>query len=232
RRLRGAGCGARRSRPGHPRGRLAGAAPFSRGRLVAVVRAAHRAQPRPLACLAPRETAARGTGAGGSRRSAARSRRAGSGEPACRAILSPPAHPASRPARGARPGARGPSARGDRRDHGHHPRERRGPPRPRSRSAAPFHRKRGGRVSDAEWNSWQSTWTGAAGPLPDVRARARKEVRLHRLANVAFFLLVAIALACLVPVFADRSSAVHMIGWIIIAFCAAMSIGYLAIQRG
>jgi hypothetical protein len=87
-------------------------------------------------------------------------------------------------------------------------------------------------MTDAEWDAWQSSWNGATGPLPDVRARARKEVRLHRLANVAFFLLIAIALAACVPVFADKSSAVHTIGWVIIAFCAAMSIGYVAIQRG
>src|SRR5260370_11584529 len=87
-------------------------------------------------------------------------------------------------------------------------------------------------MTDAEWNSWQSGWTGATGPLPDVRAREQKEVRLHRLAKVAFFILIAIALAALVPVFDDRSPAVHFIGWTIIAFCAAMSIGYLSIQRG
>jgi hypothetical protein len=87
-------------------------------------------------------------------------------------------------------------------------------------------------VTDAEWNSWQSSWRGATGPLPDVRARTEKEVRLHRLANVAFFLLVAIALAAAISVFADSSAAVRRIGWIIIAFCAAISIGYLSIQRG
>jgi hypothetical protein len=87
-------------------------------------------------------------------------------------------------------------------------------------------------MTDAEWDSWQSSWTGATGPLPDVRARARREVRLHRLANVAFFLLVAIGLAGSIPAFADRSGAVRMIGCTIIAFCGAMSIGYVAIQRG
>jgi hypothetical protein len=86
-------------------------------------------------------------------------------------------------------------------------------------------------MTDAEWSSWQSTWTGATGPLPDVRARARREVRLHRLANVAFFLLVAIALAASGATFTDPSNAVRAIGWIIIAFVAAMSIGYLSIQR-
>lgn len=86
-------------------------------------------------------------------------------------------------------------------------------------------------MTDAEWSSWQSTWTGATGPLPDVRARAQREVRLHRLANVAFFLLVAIALTASRATFTDPSSAVRTIGWIVITFLAAMSIGYLSIQR-
>lgn len=87
-------------------------------------------------------------------------------------------------------------------------------------------------MSDAEWDSWQSSWKGAAGPLPDVRSRARREARLHRLANAGFFVLVAIALSALFPVYRDRSAAVHAVGWIILAFFGAMSIGYLAIQRG
>jgi hypothetical protein len=87
-------------------------------------------------------------------------------------------------------------------------------------------------VTDAEWNAWQSSWKGATGPLPDVRARALKEVRLHRLANAAFFLLVAVALAAGIPVFLDSASAVRRIGWMVLAFCAAMSIGYVSIQRG
>ncbi len=85
---------------------------------------------------------------------------------------------------------------------------------------------------DAEWESWESKWKGAAGPLPDVRARARSEARLQRLAAVAFFGLIAVALAALVPVFRDPSPAVHRIGWIIVAFCAVMSIGHVFIQRG
>jgi hypothetical protein len=86
-------------------------------------------------------------------------------------------------------------------------------------------------MTDAEWSSWKSTWTGATGPLPDVRARAQREVRLHRLANVAFFLLVVIALSASGTTFTDPSSAVRTIGWIVIAFSAAMSIGYFSIQR-
>jgi threonine/homoserine/homoserine lactone efflux protein len=87
-------------------------------------------------------------------------------------------------------------------------------------------------MTDPEWSAWQSTWAGATGPLPDVRARAQREVRLHQLANVAFFLLVAIALCAAGTTFADPSMAVRAIGYIVIAFIAAMSIGYLSIQRG
>ncbi len=87
-------------------------------------------------------------------------------------------------------------------------------------------------MTDVEWKSWQSTWAGATGPLPDVRARAQREVRLHRLASVVFFLLVAIAVAASSVPFTDRSSAVRSIGWIFIAFIAAMSIGYFFIRRG
>jgi len=48
-------------------------------------------------------------------------------------------------------------------------------------------------MTDVEWKSWRAAWAGATGPLPDVRARALREVRLHRLASVVFFVLVAIA---------------------------------------
>ena len=54
-------------------------------------------------------------------------------------------------------------------------------------------------MTDAEWTSWQSSWTGASGPLPDVRARTRKEVRVHRLANLTFFVLIAGTLALALP---------------------------------
>ena len=87
-------------------------------------------------------------------------------------------------------------------------------------------------MSDAEWNAWQSRWSGATGPLPDVRARARRESRLHRLARVAFFALVAVGLAATIPAFADPVAAVHEVGWMIAAFCGAMAIGYLWLQRG
>jgi hypothetical protein len=85
---------------------------------------------------------------------------------------------------------------------------------------------------DGEWDAWQSSWTSAAGPLPDIRARARREATLHRLSTAAFFVLVAIGVLGSIPAFADSSRAVQAVGWAIVTFCAAMSIGYVAIQRG
>jgi hypothetical protein len=87
-------------------------------------------------------------------------------------------------------------------------------------------------MSDAEWDAWQAHWTGAAGPLPDVRARARREARAHRLAAVAFFALVATALAGSQQAFAAPEPEVHAIGWMIVAFAAAMGLGYAWIRRG
>jgi hypothetical protein len=88
-------------------------------------------------------------------------------------------------------------------------------------------------MTDAEWTSWQSSWTGATGPLPDVRARTRKEVRLHRSANVAFFALIGATLALALPtIVAAPEPEVKWIGVLVVAFFAAMSIGYLLIQRG
>ena len=87
-------------------------------------------------------------------------------------------------------------------------------------------------MSDTEWSAWQATWSGAAGPLPDVRARAQREVRLHRRARIAFFVLVAVGLAGSVPAFTDSQPEVHAIGWMILAFCGAMGLGYGLLQRG
>ncbi len=87
-------------------------------------------------------------------------------------------------------------------------------------------------MTDAEWDAWQSSWRGATGPLPDVRARARKEARSQRLAGAAFFILVAATLPAAIPAFRDPSPAVHAIGWTILAFFAAMSLGYLWVRRG
>ena len=88
-------------------------------------------------------------------------------------------------------------------------------------------------MTDPEWNSWQSSWAGATGPLPDVRARARKEVRLHRFANLSFFALVAGTLALALPsVAAAPEPEVKWIGVVMVAFFAVTSIGYVLIQRG
>lgn len=85
---------------------------------------------------------------------------------------------------------------------------------------------------DAEWNDWQSRWTGAAGPLPDVRDRARREIRAHRFASLAFFALVGVILASWVYTLSIHEPAVGAIRWMILAFAAAMSIGYLLSRRG
>lgn len=86
-------------------------------------------------------------------------------------------------------------------------------------------------MTDAEWNAWQSSWTGATGPLPDVRARARKELRSHRFANAAFLVLVAITLACWVYTLGDHSPGLPAVRVMILVFLAAMSIGYLVSKR-
>ena len=88
-------------------------------------------------------------------------------------------------------------------------------------------------MTDAEWNSWQSSWTGATGPLPDVRARARREVRAHRAAQVAFFALIIGTLALALPSMARAPEPeVKWIAVLCIAFFAIMGVGYFVIQRG
>jgi hypothetical protein len=88
-------------------------------------------------------------------------------------------------------------------------------------------------MTDDEWTSWQSSWTGASGPLPDVRARVRQQARLHRFANVAFFVLVVGTLAIALPNLAIAPEPeVKWIGVLVVVFFASMSIGYLLIQRG
>ena len=87
-------------------------------------------------------------------------------------------------------------------------------------------------MTDAEWSSWQANWAGATGPLPDVRARAAKEARSQRIGRIAFFLLCGVTLVSAIPAFQDREPVVHVIGWMVLAFFAAMLIGYLASHRG
>jgi hypothetical protein len=87
-------------------------------------------------------------------------------------------------------------------------------------------------MSDAEWDSWQSTWASGSGPLPDVRARAEQEARRHRRTNVTVFLLAGIAALGAVPAFGAGEDIVHVIGWAVLAFSVAMILGFMAIQRG
>jgi hypothetical protein len=88
-------------------------------------------------------------------------------------------------------------------------------------------------MTDPEWTSWQSSWEGASGPLPDVRARARREVRLHRLAKVAFFTLIAVTLALCLPAMAAASEPeVRWIGVLVAVFFAVTATVYLFIERG
>ena len=82
------------------------------------------------------------------------------------------------------------------------------------------------------WDSWQSTWAGASGPLPDVRARAEREAWRHRRARVTVFFLAAVAALGSVPAFAAPERVVHLIGWAILVFSVAMGIGFGVIQRG
>jgi hypothetical protein len=82
------------------------------------------------------------------------------------------------------------------------------------------------------WESWQSTWTGASGPLPDVRATAEREARRHRRAIVTVLLLGAAGAMGATSAFAAPEGVVHAIGWGIVAFCTALGAGFLVIQRG
>ena len=82
------------------------------------------------------------------------------------------------------------------------------------------------------WESWQSTFAGASGPLPDVRARTENESHRHRRTNVSVALLLAAASLASIPAFTAPEGPVHVIGWGILGFCAAMGIGFVVIQRG
>ena len=82
------------------------------------------------------------------------------------------------------------------------------------------------------WESWQSTFAGASGPLPDVRARVERESRDHRRTRVSVAVLLAAMALGSIPAFTAPEDAVHVIGWGILGFCAAMGIGFVVIQRG
>ena len=82
------------------------------------------------------------------------------------------------------------------------------------------------------WESWQSTFATASGPLPDVRARAGRESRRHRRTKVSVALLLAAFALASIPAFTAPEAPVHVIGFGILGFCAAMGIGFAVIQRG
>jgi hypothetical protein len=88
-------------------------------------------------------------------------------------------------------------------------------------------------MSDAEWQAWQASWQGATGPLPDIHARTRTRQRWHRVANLAFFAMMAAGLAgfgrliLLGPGLEDRVA-----GWVAVVFCVTLSIGFVWVQRG
>jgi hypothetical protein len=81
------------------------------------------------------------------------------------------------------------------------------------------------------WETWQSTWAGAEGPLPDVRARVDREARHFRRSRVSVVLLLLVASLGAIPAFEAPEDVVHLIGWVILAFCAAIGIGFAVIQR-
>lgn len=82
------------------------------------------------------------------------------------------------------------------------------------------------------WEALQSTWTEGEGALPDVRARAAQEIRRHRRSTVTVAVLLAAAALSAIPAFDAPEDVVHLIGWAILGFCAAMGIGFVVIQRG
>jgi len=81
------------------------------------------------------------------------------------------------------------------------------------------------------WESWQSAWVGASGPLPDIGTRAHIEARRHRRARVTVWVLLAGACLAAVPAFGAPEEVVHLIGWGIFGFCAAMGIGFVLTHR-
>jgi hypothetical protein len=82
------------------------------------------------------------------------------------------------------------------------------------------------------WDAWQSAWAEGEGPLPDVRSRAEREARHHRRSRVSVAVLLVVAALGAIPAFQAPEGLVHLIGWMILAFCAASGIGFLVIHRG
>jgi hypothetical protein len=82
------------------------------------------------------------------------------------------------------------------------------------------------------WEAWRSTWAAGEGPLPDVRSRAEREARHHRRSSVTVVLLLVVAALGSIPAFEAPEGVVHLIGWMILAFCVASGIGFAIIHRG
>jgi hypothetical protein len=86
-------------------------------------------------------------------------------------------------------------------------------------------------MSDAEWEALRSSWTGAEGPLPDVRTRALQQSSRQRRANVIFFsLLAGGALVDAWAAIFERADPYTC--WGLILWGAAVSAGFVWIQRG
>ncbi|HVO30437.1 MAG TPA: hypothetical protein VMV18_06865 [bacterium] len=87
-------------------------------------------------------------------------------------------------------------------------------------------------MSDAEWDSWQSAWKGATGPLPDVRARARAMARRHRLDNLGGLGMILFGFGVSIWLIASGRRHDTIIGIIDLAFCITILAGFFWIQRG
>ena len=82
-------------------------------------------------------------------------------------------------------------------------------------------------MNDAEWEVWRSRWTGAEGPLPDLRARAAQQAWRHRRANVIFFALFAAGAAVNLGYQDDLVMRWFLIGWGLL-----LCLGLVWLQRG
>ena len=87
-------------------------------------------------------------------------------------------------------------------------------------------------MSDSEWEAWQSTWKGADGPLPDVRARAGAAARRQRIDNVAGLAMIVAGFG--ISGYLITSGLRHdaRIGWMDLVFTMSILVGFLWIQRG
>jgi hypothetical protein len=82
-------------------------------------------------------------------------------------------------------------------------------------------------MKDPEWAAWSTNWSGAEGPLPDIRARARAQASRHRRASILFFSLMAAGLGANLVLQDDP-----IFRWVVIGFGVVLSIVLAWIQRG